>query len=154
MARVSPGLSWFIAIGLMGGGASPGAARTVISSPEAPQAIGPYVQAVAVGDTLYLSGQIALDPKTGEMIEGDIRAQTRQVLENLRAVLAEQGMTLDDAVSAQLFMTDLAEFQVMNEVYAEFFQTPPARTTVEVQGLPRGALIAINLIAVRQDCSD
>nr|WP_047165548.1 RidA family protein [Sphingomonas sp. Y57] len=121
-----------------------------ISTADAPRAIGPYVQAVAAGDTLYLSGQLPLDPVTGNLVEGDIGKQTERVLLNLKAVLAARGMTLDDAVMAHVFLTDLTEFQAMNAVYGRYFKSPPARATVEVKGLAKGARIEISLIAVRR----
>lgn len=120
-----------------------------ITTPNAPKAIGPYVQAVLVGDTLYLSGQLAIDPATGKLVAGDIREQTRRVLLNLQAVLAASDMTLDDAVMATVYLTNLADFPAMNEVYASFFKAPPARATVEVKGLALGAAIEISLIAQR-----
>lgn len=126
------------------------AQRSVVIAPEAPKAIGPYVQAVAVGDMLYLSGQLPLDPATGEIVQGDIRKQTERVLLNLKAVLAVQGLSLDDAVMANIFVTDLGEFAAINETYGSFFKTPPARATVEVKALPRGARIEISMIATRK----
>ena len=125
-------------------------AKTVIASANAPEAIGPYSQAIKVGKTVYLSGQIAIDPKTKQLAEAaPIEEQTRQVLENLKAVLAADGLTLDHVVAATVFLKDLGEFGKMNEVYATFFKSaPPARATVEVAHLPRGARIEISAIAV------
>ncbi|KKC24824.1 hypothetical protein WP12_17440 [Sphingomonas sp. SRS2] len=134
----------------LGFGCPSHAQRVVVTTDEAPKAIGPYVQAVTAGDTLYLSGQLPLDPKTGSIVEGDIRKQTEQVLKNLQTVLAARGMTLDDAVMAHVFVTDLSEFSAINETYAGFFKTPPARATVEVKALPRGARIEISMIAARK----
>jgi len=125
-------------------------AKSVIASANAPEAIGPYSQAIKVGKTVYLSGQIAIDPKTKQLAEAaPIEEQTRQALENLKAVLAADGLTLDHVVAATVFLKDLGEFGKMNEVYATFFKSaPPARSTVEVARLPRGARIEISAIAV------
>jgi 2-iminobutanoate/2-iminopropanoate deaminase len=142
----------FIAVAAVGAfGAQPLIAKeaVAISAADAPKAIGPYVQAVKVGNALYLSGQIPLDPATGKLVAGDIRDQTRRVLMNLQAVLAAAGMTLDDAVMSNVYMTNLADFAAMNETYAGFFKSPPARATVEVKGLPLGAAVEISLIAQR-----
>ena len=124
--------------------------KQVISSPNAPEAIGPYSQAVKSGKTVYLSGQIAIDPKTKQLIaNASIEEQTRLVLENLKAVLAADGLTMDSIVSATVFLTDLTDFAKMNEVYATYFKImPPARATVEVAHLPRGAKVEISAIAV------
>jgi 2-iminobutanoate/2-iminopropanoate deaminase len=126
------------------------AAKQVISSPNAPEAIGPYSQAVKSGKTVYLSGQIAIDPKSKQLIsDASIEDQTRLVLENLKAVLAADGLTMDSIVSATVFLTDLTEFAKMNEVYATYFKNaPPARATVEVAHLPRSAKVEISAIAV------
>ena len=121
--------------------------RTIISTPDAPAAIGPYSQAVRCGHLLFASGQIPLRPD-GTMVAGDIRVQTRQVLENLAAVLRAAGSSPAQVVKATVFMVDLGEFQAMNEVYAEYFDDhPPARATVQVAALPRGARVEIELIA-------
>lgn len=121
--------------------------RTIITTPDAPAAIGPYSQAVRCGNLLFASGQIPLRPD-GTMVEGDIKAQTRQVLENLAAVLRAAGSSPARAVKTTVFMIDLAEFQAMNEVYAGFFgDQPPARATVQVAALPRGARVEIEMIA-------
>ncbi|TLZ22827.1 MAG: RidA family protein [Gammaproteobacteria bacterium] len=127
------------------------AGKTVIASPNAPAAIGPYSQAIKVGKTVYLSGQIAIDPKTKQlMAEASIEDQTRRVLENLKAVLAADGMTLDNVVSTTVFVKDLNDFGKVNEVYAAFFTSaPPARATVEVARLPKDAKIEISAIASR-----
>ena len=124
--------------------------KQAISSPDAPEAIGPYSQAIKSGKTVYLSGQIAIDPKTKQLPpNASIEDQTRLVLENLKAVLAADGLTMDSIVSATVFMTDLTDFAKMNEVYATYFKnTPPARATVEVAHLPRGAKVEISAIAV------
>jgi 2-iminobutanoate/2-iminopropanoate deaminase len=126
------------------------AERKAITSPDAPAAIGPYVQAVAAtGEMVFVSGQIALDPKSGQLVAGDIKAQTAQVFKNLAAVLAAHGLTLDDATMATVYVTDIGQFAAVNEVYATFFKTPPARATVGVAALPRGAAVEIALIAVK-----
>ena len=124
--------------------------KSVISSADAPAAIGPYSQAIKVGKTVYVSGQIAIDPKTKQLIESTvIEDQTRRALENIKAVLAADGLTMDNIVSTTVFMKDLNEFGKMNEVYGTFFKSaPPARTTVEVARLPRDARIEISAIAV------
>jgi len=129
-------------------------APTIVSSPAAPRAIGPYSQAVLVerggGRTLYSSGQIPLDPTTGELVPGDIAAQTERVLANLEAVLAAAGMSFADVVKTTVFLADLGDFGRMNEVYAKRFpSTPPARSTVQVAALPRGARLEIEVVAVQ-----
>ena len=122
--------------------------REVIKSERAPKAIGPYEQAVKLDGWVFTSGQIPLDPRSGAMVEGGIGAQTRQVLENLRGVLEAAGTSMGRVVKATVYMTNLADFQKMNEVYAEFFpQDKPVRSTVGVAALPRGALVEIDLIA-------
>src|ERR1700724_2180805 len=119
------------------------AGKTVIASPNAPAPVGPYSQAIKSGKTVYLSGQIAIDPKTKQlMTNASIEDQTRLVLENLKAVLAADGLAMDNIVSATVFLTDLADFAKMNEVYATYFKnSPPARATVEVAHLPRSAKV-------------
>lgn len=114
----------------------------------APAAIGPYSQAVRAGDWLFCSGQIPLDPATGQMVEGDAAAQTRRVLENLRAVVEAAGGSMRQVVRTTVFLADLADFPAMNAVYQEFFGDPaPARSTVQVARLPRDARVEIDLIA-------
>lgn len=126
------------------------AANEVISTENAPAAIGPYSQAIMAGDTLYLAGQIAIDPATGELTPGTIEEETTLVLNNLSAVLEAAGMSLADVVSTTVFMADLEEFGAMNEVYATFFtENPPARATVQAARLPRDVKIEIAAIAVR-----
>lgn len=123
----------------------------VISTPDAPMPVGAYSQAIRVGPTLYCAGQIPLDPRTGELVPGDIAAQTRRVLENLRAVLAAQDIGLAHVVKTTVFLADMGDYRTMNETYASFFgDRAPARTTVEVSGLPRGARIEIDAIAVAE----
>ena len=120
-----------------------------IASAEAPKAIGPYSHAVRAGTTLYVSGQIALDPATGNLIQGDFAAQVRRVLDNLKAVLHEAGGDLRNVVRSTVYLTDLANFQNMNAIYAEYFgESKPARSTIGVAQLPRGAAVEIDLIAV------
>jgi 2-iminobutanoate/2-iminopropanoate deaminase len=114
----------------------------------APQAIGPYAQGVVASGLVFLSGQIALDPERGRLVDGSIEDETRQVLANLRAVLAADGLTLDAIVRTTVYLTDLADFPRVNQVYAEHFTEPfPARATVQVAALPRGAKIEIDAIA-------
>jgi 2-iminobutanoate/2-iminopropanoate deaminase len=122
--------------------------REVIRSERAPKAIGPYEQGLKLDGWIFTSGQIPLDPKTGAMVEGGIGAQTRQVLENLRGVLEAAGTSMSRVVKTTVYMTNLADFQKMNEVYAEYFpQDKPVRSTVGVASLPRGALVEIDVIA-------
>lgn len=123
----------------------------VISTTEAPAAIGPYSQAIGAGPTLYLSGQLPIDPETGELLaDADIETQTRQVLRNLSAVLRADGMTTKNIVSTNVYLADLDDFERFNAAYAEFFpQAPPARATVEVARLPRDVRVEIAAIAVR-----
>jgi 2-iminobutanoate/2-iminopropanoate deaminase len=127
-------------------------ARQIVQTPEAPAAIGPYSQAVLVtgGRTLYVSGQIALDPASGIMVgQGDVRAQTERVLDNLAAILKAADMTFKDVVRCGIFLADLADFAAVNELYAKRFnRAHPARATVQVSGLPKGALVEIDAIAV------
>lgn len=124
----------------------------VIATPNAPEAIGPYSQAIQVGNTLYLAGQIAIDPATNEVTPGTIEEETRLVLTNLQAVVEAAGFSMSDVVSTSVFMADLNEFPQMNAVYAEFFpEAPPARATVQVARLPRDVKIEISAIAARQD---
>lgn len=124
--------------------------RRRISTTDAPAAIGPYSQAIVAGGLVFCSGQIPLDPGTGQMIEGDVRAQTERVMENLEAVLAAAGSSFADAVKATIFLTDLADFATVNEVYGRHVGTeaPPARSTVQVAALPRGAKVEIELVAI------
>ncbi len=126
--------------------------REVISSSAAPKAIGPYSQAIATrgGRTIYCSGQIPIDPASGEMIgAGDVRAQTDRVMRNLQAVLEAAGASLDAVVKTTIFLVDLQDFALVNEVYGRFFTgAPPARATIQVAGLPRGAQVEIDAIAV------
>jgi 2-iminobutanoate/2-iminopropanoate deaminase len=125
--------------------------REVILTSGAPAAIGPYSQAIAVpaGRMVFLSGQIPLDPSTGQLVDGDVSAQTERVMENLEAVLTQAGASFGDVVRCGIFLTDLGDFAKVNEVYARSFPTnPPARATVQVSALPRGAKVEIDAIAV------
>ena len=120
-----------------------------IATNDAPHAIGPYSQAVRSGNMLFLSGQIALDPKSGNLIEGDFAAQSRRVFDNLRAVLRAGGAEFKNVTRATVYLTDLGNFQILNSIYAEYFGShKPARSTVGVAQLPRGAQLEIDLIAV------
>ena len=122
--------------------------KQTVATTHAPAAIGPYSQAIVSGDLIFTSGQIPLDPASGELVQGDIQAQTRQVFSNLREVLKEAGASLDDAVKVNVYMTDLKDFAALNEVYATFFTQPyPARSCVEVSSLPKGAQVEIEIIA-------
>ncbi|UOG92475.1 MAG: RidA family protein [Candidatus Thiothrix sulfatifontis] len=123
--------------------------KTIISTPDAPQAIGTYTQAVRVGDTVYLSGQIPLVPATMQMVEGNIAAQVRQVFDNLSAVAKAAGGSLNDCVKVHVFLTDLVNFPVVNQVMAEYFVEPyPARAAIGVAALPRGADVEVDAIMV------
>ena len=125
--------------------------KTVISTTAAPAAIGPYSQAVRVGDMLFTSGQIPIDPKTGAFVQGGIHEQTTQVLENLRAILAQAGLDMTHVVKTTVFLKDMKDFAAMNEVYAKYLAphgvVAPARSTVQVAGLPKDALVEIEVIA-------
>jgi 2-iminobutanoate/2-iminopropanoate deaminase len=137
------------AAALLVGCAVPGN-KTVVASKDAPEAIGPYSQAIKHGNTLYLAGQIPIDPKTKQLNTGSIEEQTRLVLDNLKAVLAADGMTLDNVVLTNVFMKDLNDFSKMNAVYATYFTSkPPARATVQVARLPRDVAVEISAIAVK-----
>lgn len=126
----------------------PVVARRCISTPQAPAAVGPYSQAVVDGDRVYSSGQIPIDPATGKLVDGDIAAQTRRVLDNLSAVLTAAGSRLDLVCKSTVFVTDLRDFATINQVYAGYFPSePPARSTVQVAALPLGASIEIEVVA-------
>ena len=121
--------------------------RQAIHSDRAPAAIGPYSQAVRAGDTLYFSGQVPIDPATGELVEGDITVQARRAFDNLRAVCDAAGGSFDDIVRVGLYLTNLAQFAAVNAVMAEYFQAPyPARSTIEVSALPRGAAFEVDAV--------
>jgi 2-iminobutanoate/2-iminopropanoate deaminase len=122
--------------------------RTIVKPAAAAPPVGPYSHAVRVGEFLFCSGQIPLDPATGQLVGGDIRAQTGRVLQNIDLILRDQGLTLAHVVKTTVFMTSLADFAAMNEVYAGYFgKDPPARSTVQVAALPRGANVEIEVIA-------
>ena len=123
--------------------------KRVIQTEKAPKAIGPYSQAIQAGDLLFLSGQIPIDPKTGELIMGDIRKQTQQVLENIKGILESQRRGMEDVVKVTIFLKDMGNFSQVNEVYATYFpSSPPARSTVEVAKLPRDVDIEIEATAL------
>jgi 2-iminobutanoate/2-iminopropanoate deaminase len=123
--------------------------KEVVSTADAPKAIGPYEQAIKVGEFVYISGQIPIDPKTGSLVEGDIQTQTRRVMENLKAILQAAGSSLERVVKATVFLKSIGDFAAMNEIYAEYLgAAKPARSTVAVADLPRGALVEIDLIAL------
>ena len=125
--------------------------RQIVTSPEAPKAIGPYSQAVRCGEMLYCSGQTPIDPTVGKLVEGDISVQTEQVFQNLKNVLHAAGLTFDQVVKVNVYLTDMANFAAMNEVYGKQFNAPyPARTTVAVAALPLKALVEIEMIALYQ----
>ena len=121
--------------------------RTVISTPHAPAAIGPYSQAILCGNMLYTSGQIPLDPATGTVVGDNIRDQAMQVMKNLGAVLAAGGSSFENAVKTTCFLADMADFAVFNEVYATYFTTNPARSCVAVKTLPKGVLVEVDVVA-------
>jgi 2-iminobutanoate/2-iminopropanoate deaminase len=123
--------------------------KKIISTSEAPAAVGPYSQAVRVGSTIYCAGQIPLDPKSGQIVPGDIGTQTRRVLDNIAAVLRSEGVTFENVAKTTIFLTDLGDFQTVNEIYGSYFKNqPPARSTVQVSALPKGANVEIEVIAV------
>lgn len=122
--------------------------QRAISTDQAPRAIGPYSQAVVAGEFLFLSGQIALDPASGELVQGGIAAETRRVMDNLRAVLSAANRSCDDLVKTTIYLVDMSDFAAVNGIYAEYFTaTPPARATIQVAALPRGARVEIDGIA-------
>lgn len=123
--------------------------KQIINTPKAPAPIGPYNQAVQFGDTLYTSGQIAIDPKTGALVLGDVELETKQVMENLKAVLEAAGMTFQNVVKTTIFIMDMNDFAKINGVYGSYLdeKTSPARETVQVSGLPKGVTVEISMIA-------
>ncbi|MGD0525040.1 MAG: RidA family protein [Polyangiaceae bacterium] len=124
--------------------------KDAIATKDAPAAIGPYSQAVRAGELVFLSGQIPLDPATGQLVDGDIAAQTKRVMENLGAVLAAAGCGFGDVVRTTIYLADLGHFAKVNETYGAFFQAPyPARATVQVAALPKGAQVEIDAVAVK-----
>jgi 2-iminobutanoate/2-iminopropanoate deaminase len=124
--------------------------KTAISTKDAPAAVGPYSQAIAIGNLLFCAGQIPLVPATGELAGEDITTQTRQVCENIKAVLAANGMSFDNVVKTTVFLPDLADFAAMNAVYTDYFTQPyPARSTIGIGALPRASRVEIEVIAAR-----
>ena len=124
------------------------ATKQIIKPAKAPAPVGPYSAAVRIGELLFCAGQVPLDPATGQLVAGDIKAQTERVLENVRLILEDQGLGFSNVVKTTVFMTNLAEFAAMNDVYARSFSAdPPARSTVQVAALPRGAAVEIEVIA-------
>ena len=124
--------------------------KKIIKTPKAPLPIGPYNQAVTTGNLVYTAGQIALDPESGEVVKGDIKAQTKQVLENLKAVLEGAGSSLEKTIKTTVFLKDMNQFADMNSVYGQYFknETAPARSTVEVARLPKDVIVEIEAVAV------
>ena len=126
--------------------------KKIISTTDAPAAVGPYSQAVRVGSTIYCAGQIPLDPKSGQIVSGGIDTQTRRVMDNVTAVLRAEGLTMENVVKTTIFLMDLNDFQTVNEIYGSYFnQAPPARSTVQVAGLPKGARVEIEVIAMADE---
>lgn len=123
--------------------------KEIIRTDHAPGAIGPYSQAVRAGNTVYCSGQIPLDPMTGDLVTGEVGVQTERVMENLKAVLTAAGSGMEDVVSCTVYLVDMGDFAAMNGVYGRYFPSnPPSRATVEVSGLPRGVAVEISCVAV------
>src|SRR5207302_2523535 len=128
--------------------------KKIISTSDAPATIGPYSQAIRSGNFVFCSGQIPLDPKSGEMVTDDIGAQTRRVLDNIVGLLKSEGISLGDVLKTTIFLTDLGNFQIVNEIYGSYFNNqPPARSTVQVSALPKGAAIEIEVIAAAEPSS-
>lgn len=124
--------------------------KKVIRTDNAPAPIGPYSQAVQYGDILFVSGQIAIEPATGELVQGDIQLETRQVMENIEAILAAAGMNFSNVIKSTIFLMDMGQFALVNEVYGYYFtDNPPARETVQVAGLPKGVNVEISVVAGR-----
>ncbi|WP_291866373.1 RidA family protein [Maribacter sp.] len=126
--------------------------KKIINTSKAPAPIGPYNQAVLSGNTLYISGQIPIDSSTGKLIEGDIKKETKQSMENLKAILEEAHMSFEDVVKASIFLSDMNQFSEVNEIYGTYFnpETAPARETVEVANLPKFVNVEISMIAIKQ----
>src|SRR5438105_13872349 len=123
--------------------------KKIIATSAAPAAIGPYSQAIRSGDFLFCSGQMPLDPKSGQIVSDDIAAQTRRVLDNISGLLKSDGLSLGNVLKTTIFLTDLGNFQIVNEIYGSYFNNqPPARSTVQVSALPKGARVEIEVIAV------
>lgn len=143
------GLSLFF-IFLFMAGFSQSTEKQVIQSPDAPKAIGPYSQAILAGNTLYVSGNIAIDPETGKMDTLNLETETRRVMSNLGAVLKEAGMSYNNIVKATIFMTDINNYRQINTIYAEYFKDkPPAREAIQVVALPAGAHVEVSCVAVK-----
>lgn len=143
------GLSLFF-IFLFMAGFSQSTEKQVIQSPDAPKAIGPYSQAILAGNTLYVSGNIAIDPETGKMDTLNLETETRRVMSNLGAVLKEAGMSYNNIVKATIFMTDIKNYKQINTIYAEYFKDkPPAREAIQVVALPAGAHVEVSCVAVK-----
>jgi len=124
--------------------------KKVVWTKDAPAPIGPYSQGIKIGNFLFTAGQIALDPKTNELVKGDIQEETRQVIENIKAILASEGFSLKDVIKVNIYLVNLTDFPKVNEVYAEYFKEDfPVRTTIGVASLPKGARIEIDAIAYR-----
>ena len=128
------------------------AMKKIVSTSDAPSAIGPYSQGIRSGSMLFSAGQIALDPKTGQLVPGGIAEQTKRVLENLSAILKAEHLGFDHVVKTTIFLTSMDDFQTVNEIYGSYFrENPPARSTVAVAGLPKGAKVEIEMIAMAQE---
>lgn len=124
--------------------------KKVIHTDDAPKAVGPYSQAVQMGNFLFCSGQISIDPKTNEVFTGDIKTQTEMVMKNIEAVLSAAGMSFNNIIKTTIFITNMSDFATVNEIYAKSFkEAPPARSTVAVAGLPKGVSVEIEVIAHR-----
>lgn len=125
--------------------------KKIITTTNAPAPIGPYNQAILAGNTLYISGQIPIDPKTGDLVSGDIKKETEQSMQNLKAILTEAGMTFENVVKSSIFVKDMHQFSQINEVYGAYFDadTAPARETVEVANLPKFVNVEISMIAIK-----
>jgi len=124
------------------------ATKSIVRPKKSPPAVGPYNHAVRIGDMLFCAGQIPIDPKTGNLVEGDVKAQTLQVLENVKAILDDQKLTFRSVVKTTVFLTNLADFAGMNEVYSKYFTADhPARSTIQVAALPRNAIVEIEVVA-------
>jgi 2-iminobutanoate/2-iminopropanoate deaminase len=129
--------------------------KKIISTAEAPAAVGPYSQAIRIGNFVFCSGQIPLDPETGEIVPGDVNAQTRRVMENIAAVLRAEELTFGNIIKTTIFLTSLADFQAVNDLYGSYFKSdPPARSTVQVAALPKGANVEIEVIAAAPPSGD
>jgi 2-iminobutanoate/2-iminopropanoate deaminase len=126
--------------------------KKIVATRDAPSAIGPYSQAVRCGSMLFCAGQIPLDPNTGQLVRGDVSVQAKRVLENIAAILKAEGLSFDHIVKTTVFLTDMNDFQTVNEIYATYFgENPPARSTVAVAGLPKGAKLEIEVVAMTSD---